>query len=74
MNRAKFRAIRNRAGLSLNQLAVVLGIAAGRTIRRYEDGYTPIPGAVQICMEMMDRGELPQRYFNRMNASGSNND
>jgi transcriptional regulator with XRE-family HTH domain len=58
MTPERFRAIRQRAGLSQARLAALLRLSDGRTIRRYEAGERPIPGPVSLLMEMLDRGEL----------------
>ena len=57
------RRIRNKAGLSLNQLAKVLRIGDLSTIHRWEKGARPISGPVSILLEMLDTGELPARYL-----------
>lgn len=59
----EFKAIRERAGLSVDQLARVLRLAEGRSIRRYEDGSRAISGPISMLMEMFDAGELPERYL-----------
>lgn len=59
MTPATFKAIRERAGLTQDQLAKRLRIADGRTIRRYEDGSREVSGPVSILMELIDEGKLP---------------
>jgi DNA-binding transcriptional regulator YiaG len=58
MTPERFRAIRQRAGLSQARLAALLRLSDGRTIRRYETGERSIPGPVLLLMEMLDRGAL----------------
>lgn len=58
-----FRRIRTEAGLSLNQLAAVLRISDGRSVRRWEDGERKVSGPVSILMELIDGGNLPARYW-----------
>jgi transcriptional regulator with XRE-family HTH domain len=58
MTPERFRAIRQRAGLSQARLAALLRLSDGRTIRRYETGERSIPGPVSLLMEMLDRGAL----------------
>ncbi len=65
MTPATIKAIRNRAGLSANQLARLLRISDGRTIRRWESGDVPVTGPASIILEMLDAGELPARFFKK---------
>ena len=65
MTPATIKAIRNRAGLSANQLASLLRISDGRTIRRWESGDVPVTGPASIILEMLDAGELPARFFQK---------
>ena len=63
MTPAQFKAIRNRYGLSQSDLASLLRLSDGRTIRRYEDGSREISGPVSIILELMDADELPNRFW-----------
>lgn len=63
MKPATVKAIRNRAGLTITGLADVLRISNERTIRRWEHGEVPISGPASIILEMLDNGELPERYL-----------
>lgn len=65
MTPATIKAIRNRAGLSANQLARLLRISDGRTIRRWESGDVPVTGPASIILEMLESGELPARFFQK---------
>jgi len=65
MTPAKFRSIREGAGLSLAGLAALLRMSDKKTIHRYETGERAISGPVQILMEMLEAGELPRRYLAR---------
>lgn len=62
MTATEFEAIRKRAGLSQDALAKVLRLSDGRTIRRYEDGSRSVSGPASIIMEMLEAGELPERF------------
>ena len=62
MTPAEIKSIRERAGLTQDQLAKLLRLSDSRTIRRYEDGSRQVSGPVAILMEMLAAGELPQRY------------
>lgn len=59
----KLRRIRIKAGLSLDGLAKVLRIGDLSTIHRWEKGTRPISGPASILIEMLDAGELPERYL-----------
>ena len=48
MTREELRHARHRLGLSVDQFARVVGVQAGRTVRRWEDGSRDIPGPVSI--------------------------
>jgi len=60
---AEIKSIRQRYGLSQTELAALLRISDLRTIRRWEKGEVPISGPASIVLEMMDAGELPNRFF-----------
>ena len=62
MTPAEVQSIRNRAGLTQTELARLLRISDIRTIRRWETGDVPISGPASIIMELLDAGELPERY------------
>jgi len=57
------RAIRTKAGLSLAGLAKVLRIDDRSTIHRWEKGARDVSGPASILLEMIEAGELPERYF-----------
>jgi DNA-binding transcriptional regulator YiaG len=60
---ATITAIRKRAGLSQSGLAALLRISDQRTVRRWETGDIPVSGPASIILEMLDAGELPERYL-----------
>jgi|TARA_R110002012_G_scaffold16958_21_gene64547 DNA-binding transcriptional regulator YiaG len=62
MTPTEFKLIRERADLTQSQLARVLRLSDSRTIRRYEDGSRAISGPVTIILEMLEAGELPERF------------
>ncbi len=62
MTPAEVQSIRNRAGLTQTGLARLLRISDIRTIRRWETGDVPISGPASIILELLDSGELPERY------------
>lgn len=59
---AELKALRQRRGLSLPQLAALLRIQNRRTIMRWEAGEVPISGPASIVLEMLDADELPERF------------
>lgn len=59
----ELKSIRERAGLTQDQLARLLRLSDSRTIRRYEDGSRAISGPVSILLELIDEGILPKRYW-----------
>jgi DNA-binding transcriptional regulator YiaG len=63
MTPSEIKSIRQRAGLSQSGLARVLRVEDGRSVRRWEAGDRAISGAAAIILEMLDKGELPQRYL-----------
>ncbi len=63
MTPVELKSIRTRYGLTQADLAHILRIEDGRTIRRWESGDRPISGPATILLELMDSGELPQRYW-----------
>ena len=63
MNPANVRRIRHKASLSLDGLAKVLRIGDLSTIHRWEKGARPVSGPASILLEMIDAGEMPERYL-----------
>lgn len=63
MTPEEFRAIRAKAGLSLDGLARVLRIADKASVHRWEKGLRSISGPVTILMEQIEAGDLPDRYL-----------
>lgn len=59
---SEIRAIRERAGLSQAGLADVLRLSDGRSVRHWENGTRQISGPASVLLEMLDAGELPERY------------
>lgn len=62
MTPADLRRIRQQAGLSLNAMARLLRIADLSTIHRWETGERRIGGPATIVLELLDSGELPERF------------
>lgn len=62
MTPTELTAIRKRAGLSQSGLAALLRVADLRTVRRWEKGDVPVSGPASIVLELLDAGELPERY------------
>ena len=60
MTPAQFRTIRKANGLSQSAAGRLLGLShdsAGRTVRRWESGESPIPGSVALLMAFMAKPE-----------------
>jgi len=55
--------IRTKANLSLDGLAKLLRLSDRSTVHRWENGSRAISGPASIILEMLDRGELPERYL-----------
>lgn len=62
MTHTEIQSIRKRAGLTQSGLAALLRITDQRTVRRWEAGDMPVSGPASIILEMLDAGELPERY------------
>lgn len=60
MSPGQFKAIREQAGYSVDQLAAVLRISDGRSVRRWEDGSRKVSGPVSLLMEMIDAGTFSE--------------
>jgi len=63
MTPADFNCIRHSQGLSIAQIARILRVADRSTVHRWATGERNISGPASILLEMLDRGELPERYF-----------
>jgi DNA-binding transcriptional regulator YiaG len=53
MTPEELTAARHKLGLSVGQFATIVGVQAGRTVRRWEDGSRDIPGPVVILVWLM---------------------
>jgi DNA-binding transcriptional regulator YiaG len=62
MTPQEIRRIRTKADLSLDGLAKVLRIEDRSTIHRWEKGQRRISGPASIILELLDAGELPERF------------
>lgn len=63
MTPTELKSIRERAGLTQDQLACLLRLSDSRTIRRYEDGSRSVSGPISILLELIDEGLLPHKYW-----------
>jgi DNA-binding transcriptional regulator YiaG len=63
MTPTEILAIRKRCGLSQSGLAALLRVSNIRTIRRWEKGDVPVSGPASIVLELMDAGDLPERFW-----------
>lgn len=63
INGQALRAFRKSQGYSMTEFARILRIEAASTVRRWECGDRAISGPASILVEMMQAGELPERYL-----------
>jgi len=54
----EFKRIRRELGLSQSQLADLLGVSAGRTIRKWEAGENDIAAPAALLVTLLDQGVL----------------
>ena len=57
------RAFRKSRGYSITEFARILRIEAACTVHRWERGDRAVTGPASILVEMMQAGELPERYL-----------
>ena len=60
MTPSEFRGARRHLGLSAAEMASLLGLADGRTIRRYEAGDIEISGPVERLTRWLAWGQKPK--------------
>lgn len=72
MTPARIKSIRQKAGLSIRGLMAVLRIRDRKTPMRWESGEVEITGPASIVMELIESGELPERYLNTSNRREGN--
>lgn len=66
MDGASMKAIREKVGLSIYELAALLRYRDVDGLRKMESGKKPVSGPVQLVMEMLDDGRLkPEQEFER---------
>lgn len=59
---AEAKAVREKLGLSQEQMAEVVRLNGGRAIRKHEAGEHPISGPHTLCLDyIMEYGILPER-------------
>ncbi len=61
MSPERIKALRNREGFNQPQFAALLGVET-RTVQRWERGAIGPKRPLRILLEMIDAGELPDRY------------
>ena len=57
------RAFRKSQGYSITEFARILRIEAASTVHRWERGDRVVSGPASVIIEMMQAGELPERYM-----------
>lgn len=45
--------IRKQLGLSLDEFAILVGVASDRTVRRWENGGKEVPGSVVVLLDLL---------------------
>lgn len=61
----RLKTIRLAAGHSHATLANLLRIQTRKTIWNWEVGKVPVSGPASILLEMLEAGELPERYLEK---------
>ena len=67
MKPSHFRAIRVKHDLTMDQLAVYLGVTKA-AVSRYESGSRPIPGPVGRLMRLLDEGG--EKFYHKIASWG----
>lgn len=62
MTAQEIQRIRHERGLSYRQIAKIVNVNES-TIRKAAAGEYTLGGAAERMLEMLDRGELPERYL-----------
>jgi len=60
----RIQSIRHANGLSYRSLARIVGVNES-TIRKAAQGIYPISGSAALVLELIESGELPERYMMR---------
>jgi DNA-binding transcriptional regulator YiaG len=60
---------RRQLGLSLNEFARAVGVATGRTVRKWEDGDRDIPGPVITILELAEEFPAVESWLRRVGRS-----
>lgn len=63
MTPAELKSARHALGLSAEGFARLVGVASGRTVRRWEDGSQDIPGPVVVLTEALRDSPAVRRHF-----------
>lgn len=63
MTPAELKAARHALGLSAEGFARLVGVASGRTVRRWEAGGQDIPGPVVVLLTAIMTNEAVRRHF-----------
>jgi DNA-binding transcriptional regulator YiaG len=69
MTPTRIRRIRTSNALTQDDLTQLLGLGSRRTVLRWEMGDVAVTGPAQIVLELIEKGELPARYFTRREAA-----
>lgn len=63
MTPSELKSIRHTLGLSAEGLARLVGVEAGRTVRRWEAGDRDIPGPVRVLLSAIMASAAVRRHF-----------
>lgn len=63
MTPAELKSARHALGLSANEMARLLRIGSGRTIRRWEDGSQDVPGPAVALITALLSNAAVRRHF-----------
>lgn len=71
MVNVRIKRLRRKLGLSVNDLADLLGLARSgeRTVRRWEDGTQEISGPAVLILELLENVPEVRRYLGIENGS-----
>lgn len=63
MKPEELKTTRKELGLTQAQFANLVGVADGRTVRRWEDGSREIPGTVIILLSVIDNCSDARKFL-----------
>lgn len=70
MTPKQLKSVRQKFGLSQAELALLIGVASDRTVRRWEEGERDIPGPVIVLMQLLLRSPEARMIMGLPDVSG----